>query len=266
MNLAINARDAMPRGGHLRIETRAIDCPIEDASLFDMAPGPCVRLCVSDTGYGMDEETRERLFEPFFTTKPEGKGTGLGLSTVYGIVRQSGGAISVESELGAGTTFVVYLPRVSITDDKPDHDPSTTTRGGRETILIIEDEAAVRALTTRVLEGLGYRVLQAGGGEEAVREYGRWGERIDLVLADVVMPGMGGPECVCALAERRDDFRTLYMSGYTDDALGEYGVLDDGTQLLRKPFDIDTLPGIIRRAIEQPAPGGAAVPAPVPKG
>ena len=237
LNLAVNAQDAMPDGGTLTIETRDV---LLDAGFAaehpSTRPGPHVLLTVGDTGIGMDETTRKRIFEPFFTTKELGKGTGLGLSTVYGIVKQSGGSIWVHSKTGEGSRFNIYLPRV---DDVPRQlqPPQTiSTARGTETILLVEDDPAVRRLTKRILQSAGYAVLEAGNGGEALMLLERHGGPLHLMLTDVVMPGMNGRELAARLAEVRPDVKVLYSSGYTDDAILRHGVLDDAGRFMNKPF------------------------------
>ncbi len=239
LNLGVNARDAMPRGGTLTIATRNVEVdgtePYTHAD--DIPPGSYVQLRVADTGIGMTEEILSRLWEPFFTTKEVGKGTGLGLPTVHGIVHQSGGHVWVESEPGQGSTFYVLLPRV----DRPAEPVATqptveSAPAGSETVLLVEDESTVRALARRILERHGYSVLEASDVENALRLCHEYEGAVHLVLTDVVMPGMSGPELAERLLTIRPQLRVLYMSGYTDDALVEHGVLEPGVQLLQKPF------------------------------
>jgi PAS domain S-box-containing protein len=239
MNLAVNARDAMPKGGSLTFELQNVE--FDDAytaTHAEVEPGPYVLLAISDTGTGMDAETQKRIFEPFFTTKEAGKGTGLGLSTVYGIVRQSGGSIEVYSEPGRGTTFKVYLPRLAGDEAAPR--PASGLRRalptGSETVLVVEDEAAIRQLTNLILKKAGYTVLLAESPVAAERIAGSHPGPIHLLLTDVVMPGMRGPELAERLLRLRPDLRVLYMSGYTDDAIAHHGFLDAGTEFLQKPF------------------------------
>ena len=241
VNLAVNARDAMPDGGRLTIETRNVEL---DASYVAehpaVAPGPYVLLAVSDTGVGMDEETKARIFEPFFTTKVRGKGTGLGLATVYGIVNQTGGHIWPYSEPGCGTTMRVYLPRVDVPADpieRPEESAPETLRGG-ETILLVEDEEPVRAVTRQLLERNGYTVFEAPDGPGALALVGgeNGGVPFNLLLTDVIMPGMSGRELADRLQARRPDLVVLFMSGYTDDAVVRHGMLEPGLAYLEKPF------------------------------
>jgi PAS domain S-box-containing protein len=236
MNLVVNARDAMPRGGRVTIETANITLDQTILKHVSVKPGEYVMLAVSDTGSGMDQETQRRIFEPFFTTKDVGKGTGLGLSTVYGIVKQSGGNIWVYSELGLGTMFKVYLPRIddaaAATLEKQD---SIVLRGS-ETILLVEDEDVVRGLTRKILMQAGYNVLDAKGGEEAIRVCRAHVGPIDLLLTDVVMPELSGKEVADRLVELRPEIRVLFMSGYTDEAIVQHGVLDANVEFIQKPF------------------------------
>ncbi len=251
MNLVVNARDAMSRGGKITIETANAELDEGYArSHIAVIPGPYVMLSVSDNGAGMTKEVQEHIFEPFFTTKEKEKGTGLGLSTVYGIVKQSKGNIWAYSELGKGTTFKAYLPRVErLISEKKKADKKAEALTGSETILIVEDDEMVRKYTERVLKGIGYRVLIAADGEEAVRIAGEHEGPIHLMLTDVVMPGMSGQEIEEKLRTLRPDIKALYMSGYTDDAIVHHGVLDKGKVFLQKPFTIDALGRKVREAL-----------------
>ncbi len=254
INLVVNARDAMPQGGRITIRAEAV---LLDAQQPDNSPpappGPYVHLAVSDTGSGVSPEARAHLFEPFFTTKELGKGTGLGLATVYGIVKQNGGFIYVDSEPGAGTTVRVYLPPVSgpIPTDVPT--VGAALAGGSETVLLVEDEAAVRQFARRALEASGYVVLVAPDGAEALTLADRHEGPIDVLLTDVVMPGIAGPELARRLTERRPTLRVLFCSGYTDDATVLEGVREAGTAFLQKPFAPEDLIRKLREVLSAPS-------------
>jgi signal transduction histidine kinase len=252
LNLVVNARDAMSTGGKLILET---DNVVLDETFARehpaVVPGPHVLLAVSDTGAGIPGEIRARIFEPFFSTKERGKGTGLGLSTVYGIIKQSNGYISVWSEVGKGTTFKIYLPRVEgEVQVLSSASPAASLQGG-ETLLVVEDESAVQEVIERVLSGNGYRVLLACGGSEALRVSGEHEGPIDLLITDVVMPGMGGREVASRLETSRPGLRVLFMSGYTDDAISHHGILETGLKFLQKPFTTDALLRKVREALER---------------
>ncbi len=253
MNLVVNARDAMPRGGKVTIETANVT--LDGSKHVSIKPGPYVMLAVSDTGSGMDEETQTKVFEPFFTTKEVGKGTGLGLSTVYGIVKQSGGNIWVYSEPEMGTVFKVYLPRVD--SEKAVSEIQTTSEikdfYGSETILLVEDEDIVRGLTREILSEAGYHVLDAKGGNEALRLCRDYSGPIELLLTDVVMPGMSGKEVADRLHELRPSARVLFMSGYTDEAIVRHGVLDANVEFIQKPFTWAKLGKKVRDVLDRTA-------------
>jgi PAS domain S-box-containing protein len=255
MNLAVNARDAMPNGGTLGVETDQVRLGAAAPDRPDaLPPGPYAVLRVMDTGVGMDAATQARIFEPFFTTKEPGKGTGLGLSMVHGTVRQHGGAIHVRSVVGGGTTFEIFLPQVEATAEAGDADDAGTPRpaAGQETILLVEDEDDVRALAREVLERQGYTVLEAGDGAQALQIHEKEGDRIDLILTDVVMPRMSGREMVDRVRATRPGMRVLYMSGYTGDAIVRHGVLDASMLLLGKPFTPAALIAKIREVLDRP--------------
>jgi len=206
-------------------------------------------IAVSDTGHGMDSNTRLRIFEPFFTTKEKGKGTGLGLATVYGMVKQNGGDIWVYSEPGAGTTFKLYFPRVAEAAETSSKKTVDLQRAGGETVLLVEDEKSVRELTVRILQRLGYEVLAAGGGEEALRQSAAHAGRIALMITDVVMPGMSGPQVAIALRATRPEMKVLFLSGYTENSVVYHGVLEAGLDFLPKPFSREALAHKIREML-----------------
>lgn len=253
LNLVVNARDSMRDGGKLTIETDNVYLDEQYVQNHVGAQvGPHVMLAVSDTGHGMDAATMSRIFEPFFTTKELGKGTGLGLSTVYGIVKQSGGNIWVYSEVGRGTTFKIYLPRVDegVEEYKRSIDDATPVKGSG-TILLVEDEEMLRKLARQTLSGYGYRVVEAANGDEAIATAEKHGEEIHLLLTDVIMPGMNGRELSNRLVETRPQLRVLFMSGYTDDAIVHQGVLDESANFIQKPFAPDSLAQKVREVLEQ---------------
>lgn len=252
MNLVVNARDAMPQGGNLTIETRNVELSESYRETHpEVEPGRYVQLSVADSGCGMDAATRARAFEPFFSTKGE-KGTGLGLATVYGIVKQSGGHVEVYSEPGLGSTFKIYLPEDKSPGPtrKSSHLPQRSLRG-TETILVVEDEAGVRALTRQILQNRGYTVLEAENGVEALAVSGQHAGPIHLLLTDVVMPQMSGRELAVQLTKLRPETRTLYLSGYTDDAIVRHGVLEASMSFLQKPFSSDSLARMVREVLDQ---------------
>lgn len=252
VNLVVNARDAMPRGGTLALTTKNVTVDKSFAARHvGMSPGRYVRLSVCDTGYGMDAETKSHLFEPFFTTKTKGKGTGLGLSTVYGIVKQSNGYIHVTSEIGIGTTFDVYLPSVEWREAKKESEGGLKEQpDGLETILLVEDEEMIRTLGIEILQMKGYTVLAAFDGAEALAISERYEGPIHLLLTDVVMPQMGGRELAERLTKMRPETKVIYMSGYTDDAIVHYGVRETGIAFLQKPFKPDALTQKVREVLD----------------
>jgi two-component system, cell cycle sensor histidine kinase and response regulator CckA len=251
LNLAVNARDAMPRGGKLTIETTNVDVDETYAlSHFPMTPGPYVMISVSDTGHGMDARTQTQVFEPFFTTKEKGKGTGLGLATVYGIIKQSGGFVWVESDTGKGATFRIFLPPVAEVPASRKARLEPARMKGTETVLLVEDDRYVRSLVRRSLQSRGYTVLEAHSGEDALHVAQKHRGPINLLITDVVMPGMSGRELAEALTPLRPEMKTLYMSGYADDAILHHGVLDSGGALLQKPFSAEALARKVREVLE----------------
>ncbi|HET9406406.1 MAG TPA: PAS domain S-box protein [Candidatus Sulfotelmatobacter sp.] len=251
MNLVVNAKDALPKGGRVIIETSSVtvDGFHRHEPTF-IRPGDYVVLSVIDNGHGMDKETQSRIFEPFFTTKEKGKGTGLGLSTVYGIVKQSGGYVMVQSELGSGTAFRIYLPRV---DEAAAADGSTpaarAAAGGCETVLLVEDEESVRELVRDTLKAKGYHVLEADNGNAGIETASRHTDKIDLLITDVVMPGLGGRELAQNLLGVRPDLKVLFLSGYTEDAIVNEGTLEKGKAFLQKPFTLQALSRKVREIL-----------------
>jgi two-component system cell cycle sensor histidine kinase/response regulator CckA len=257
MNLAVNARDAMPSGGKLTIETANVLLDEDYARRHvSVKPGPCVMLAVTDNGCGMDKETQSHLFEPFFTTKKTGEGSGLGLSTVYGIVKQSEGNVWAYSELEQGTTFKIYLPRIeeAVKRYRPKAGPAISP-GGSETILLVEDEEAVRTIVSKILQNKGYTVLEAHQGNEALQICEHHEGLIHLMVTDVVMPQMSGRELAERLAILRPEIRVLFMSGYPDNAIVHHGVLGTGTAFLQKPFSLYALECKVRELLDAPPKG-----------
>jgi len=252
MNLAVNARDAMPEGGRLTIETANVDLDENYSGQHVVVlPGTYVMLAVSDVGTGMTPEIQSHIFEPFFTTKARGKGTGLGLATVYGIVKQSGGYVWVYSEPGKGTAFKIYLPRVAeALEEAKKSRGAVRAPGGAETILLVEDNEAVRRLVRSVLESRGYAPIEAGSGEEALSLAASLSEPIHILLTDVVMPRMSGPELATRMALVHPESKVIYMSGYTDSSVFRHGVLTPGTHFLQKPFIPETLARKIRDVLD----------------
>ena len=254
VNLVVNARDAMPAGGRLAIETSNVERLEPAAGEHDDVPnGGWVCLAVSDTGIGMNSDVQTHLFEPFFTTKERGRGTGLGLATVYGIVTQSGGTIRVDSEPGRGTTFRIYLPRArGVIPEGATAAPVAGVPGGRETILLVEDEELVRNLQQRVLERRGYRVLTARHAQEAQAHIATEGDSVDLLVTDVVLPGINGRQLADRLSAAYPALKVLFVSGYAEDAIVNAGVLDPEINFLSKPFSPDALAREVRRILDQP--------------
>jgi PAS domain S-box-containing protein len=253
MNLVVNARDAMPNGGRVTIETADVELDPRQLEAHSLTqPGKYVLLAVHDTGVGMDAATKARLFEPFFTTKEPGRGTGLGLATVYSIVKQSGGYIWAYSEPGHGTTFKIYLPRVAGTPEQLASETPAPLAIGSETVLLVEDQTEVRKLTSRILEARGYTVLPAENAGEAVQLAERYLKRIDLLLTDVVMPGVNGRELALQLAAQRRDLKVLFVSGYTGEAIRQHGLLERGAAFLQKPFSPEVLARKVREVLDAP--------------
>jgi CheY-like chemotaxis protein len=237
MNLVINARDAMPNGGHLVIETTNVEVDDEYAGSHpEVVPGAYAMISVADDGTGMTREVRDKIFEPFFTTKEKGKGTGLGLPSVYGIVKQSGGFVWVYSEIGKGTTFKIYLPRAEGDGVERVQTPTRNRAVGSETILLVEDDAEVRQVATRILRRNGYRVLEAGNGAEALRVAESQPEPVDLIVTDLVMPEMGETELAEKIRETQPDARILFTSGYAENAVVRQSLLQAGEAFIEKPF------------------------------
>jgi signal transduction histidine kinase len=251
MNLVVNARDAMPRGGRLVIETRNVQLDSAYArEHVDVVPGDYVMLAVHDTGTGMDEAVKLHIFEPFFTTKERARGTGLGLSTVYGIVKQSGGNIQVKSELGKGTTFEIYFPRVHSKHEPVTRSNPSSMHQGTETVLLVEDDDQVRHLAEHILKRCGYTVHAAANAEKAKSFFERHQGNLELLVTDVVMPGLSGPELAADFSKLWPSSKILYISGYTDDAIGDHGVLQEGINLLLKPFTPVTLGEKVREVLD----------------
>jgi two-component system, cell cycle sensor histidine kinase and response regulator CckA len=252
INLVVNSRDAMPRGGRVTIETENVML-MEEQVLpdRDLRPGPHVALSVSDSGCGMAPEVLSHIFEPFFTTKETGQGTGLGLATVFGIVKQSGGAIDVSSELNKGTRFRILFPAVADEDSVPER-PEVNPRRGHETLLLVEDEAGVRGIARLALESQGYRVLEASRGRQTLEIFQQSGKEIQLVVTDVVMPEMSGRELVEMLRAGRPHLGVLYISGHTDDAVVRHGVLEATDAFLQKPFSPLELAAKVRETLDRP--------------
>jgi two-component system, cell cycle sensor histidine kinase and response regulator CckA len=257
INLVLNARDAMPTGGHLAIETANVQLDEDRIAMerLNLDPGPYVVLGIRDTGSGMDTQTRDRMFEPFFTTKAKGKGTGLGLPTVYGIVDQSGGAIVIDTAVGRGTSIRIYLPVTSSTEEPERHEPAAPSlvNGGTETLLLVEDNDAVRELAVHALRKRGYTVHEARNAEEAIEWSTTSRIKPSLLVTDVVMPGLSGPNLAARLLQENPRLKVLYMSGYTDDATAVHGAFWGGVPLLQKPFTPAQLAERVRLALDATA-------------
>jgi CheY-like chemotaxis protein len=256
LNLCVNARDAMPKGGSITIQTADVSYSLDDASVVsEMPAGEYVRLTVTDSGHGMNDEVKKHIFEPFFTTKEKGQGTGLGLATCYGIVKQSGGYIAVDSAVGVGTTFSIYLPRVEETGEKTSLRKEVgNLPGGTETVLYVEDEITVRSLTSHILRRLGYTVLEAASGKQArdVVE-ANIGREVDLLFSDVVLPDAGGRELADWFRETRTGrTKLLFTSGYVDERILESHGLEDGIAFLQKPFTPADLARKVREVLDSP--------------
>jgi CheY-like chemotaxis protein len=252
MNLVGNAREAMPTGGKITIETDNVILDQDYAdSHTDALPGPHVMLAVSDNGTGMDQATQKRVFEPFFTTKETGKGTGLGLAMVYGIVKQLGGNIYLYSEPGQGSTFKVYLPRDESQEPMEESPtPAEELSTGNETILMVEDDSVVRELICTALDRLGYQVIEANDSDDALRLMASQGPEVDLLITDVIMPGMSGRELAERILAQRPELKVLYISGYTANVIVHHGVLDQGISFLQKPVSLADLAKKVREVLE----------------
>jgi CheY-like chemotaxis protein len=249
LNLVINACDSMPSGGKLQIDTENVAIEPSLAPKLGVAPGPFVRLTITDTGTGMDDETRAHIFEPFYTTKAAGKGSGLGLATVYGIIKQSGGYIEVDSKVGRGTSFSVYLPATRLATSQEPPKSSVVPNGGGATILVVEDSELLRDLIFETLETMGYTALLAQDGHQALRICTQFTGTIDLLLSDVMMPKMKGPEVMKRVKQMRPDIGVLFMSGYTDDVAVRYGVSNADVSFIQKPFSSTELTHKLREAL-----------------
>ena len=253
VNLAVNARDAMPTGGRIAVETANVH--LDETYVrthVGVLPGEFVMIAMTDTGHGMDPDTRQHIFEPFFTTKEQGKGTGLGLATVYGMVKQAGGDIWVYSELGKGTTFKLYFPRVREAVSESGLTAADSRAPGGEVVLVVEDENAVRDLTIKMLKQLGYVVLAAASGAEALEISASYPDRISALITDVVMPQMSGRQVADALLAARPDMKVLYLSGYTESTVIHHGVLDSAVDFLAKPFSREALGQKVREILGKP--------------
>jgi PAS domain S-box-containing protein len=261
INLTVNARDAMRQGGELRIATRNVRVDLSGINIPSLQPGDYVNVTVSDTGCGMDKDTMTRIFEPFFTTKEFGLGTGLGLSTVYGIMKQSGGEILVESEPGRGATFAIYLPKTDLEQPEPviSQEPQVETLHGTETILVVEDEEALRDATSEYLERLGYKVLAARDGEEALRIAARYPGSIELLITDLIMPRLNGRSVCERLLRLRPGLKVIFMSGYTDES-GDGAISGQDIPFLRKPFLLRELGRLVRKVVDSEVADSKSIP------
>jgi two-component system, cell cycle sensor histidine kinase and response regulator CckA len=255
LNLCLNSRDSMPKGGQITLQTAQTEITNVPAELnLKLAPGPYVALTVRDEGSGISPETMPHIFEPFFTTKAEGKGTGLGLPTVYGIVKQSGGGISLSSTLGQGTSFTIYLPRLGDHSKQDRSVPySQVAAGGSETILVTEDEDIVRKVLDRALRKKGYTVLAANNGKEAVKISETYTKPIHLLLTDVIMPGMNGRELADSIMQKRPGLTVLFMSGYEKETIAQRGVLEPGMAFIEKSFSVESLCHKVREVLDTAA-------------
>lgn len=252
MNLCFNARDAMPKGGHLLIETRNLELDSHYCERrTDARPGRYIQLSVSDTGTGMDPQTIERIFEPFFTTKEIGKGTGLGLATVLGIVKQHGGFVDVYSEPGKGTAFRVYLPACEGAAEPPQHVDGAPIRGGTETILVAEDHEGMREMARQILETLGYHLLVARDGEEAVRKFAAHRNEISLVLLDVIMPTLNGIDAFEQICKSKEGVPVIFTSGYSDHGPVLESLTTRGATILQKPYGAKVLARRVRELLDE---------------
>jgi CheY-like chemotaxis protein len=253
VNLAVNARDAMPTGGSLVIKTKNVilDDQTDEASVFQAAPGEYIMLAVRDTGIGMSQTIQAHIFEPFYTTKERGRGTGLGLATVYGIIQQSGGDIRVYSEVGQGTTFKIYLPRTNKPVTKPPTQQNAVTlQTGSEMILLCEDDEGVRSLVSDILHMQGYTVLEAQDGQIALQLAAKHGDSITLLLTDVVMPSISGKALAEQVTRYQPNLKVLYMSGYNKEEITHHGVPNPGAAFLQKPFNFTTLIDKVRQVLD----------------